>query len=131
MSKTPPTGNPVGRPTLYTEELLAKAKTYLSVYTRLIPSHQDLCLFLGVADATLYRWAEEKPEFKEILDEVKQTQFAKSMDGGLSGDMNPSIVKLLLGKHGYSDKLDNTSSDGSMSPTTVTRIELVAKEFDV
>ena len=128
---TKPTGLPEGRPTKYTPELLAKANKYLSVYTRLIPSHQDLALYLGIADATLYRWADEKPEFKEILSRVKQTQFAVAMDGGLSNDMNASIVKLLMGKHGLSDKMDNTSSDGSMSPTTVTRIELVAKEFDV
>jgi hypothetical protein len=128
---TKPTGRPEGRPTKYTPALLAKANSYLSTYTRMIPSHQDLCLHLGIADATLYRWAEEKPEFKDILAQVKQEQFAKSMDGGLSGDMNASIVKLLLGKHGYSDKVDSTSSDGSMSPTAVTRIELVAKEFDV
>jgi hypothetical protein len=128
---TKPTGLPEGRPTKYTPELLAKANEYLSVYTRLIPSHQDLALYLGIADATLYRWADEKPEFKEILSRVKQTQFAVAMDGGLSNDMNASIVKLLMGKHGLSDKMDNTSSDGSMSPTTVTRIELVAKEFDV
>jgi hypothetical protein len=128
---TPPTGLPEGRPTKYTPELLAKANEYLDVYIRLIPSHQDLALYLGIADATLYRWADEKPEFKEILSRVKQTQFAVAMDGGLSNDMNASIVKLLMGKHGLSDKMDTTSSDGSMSPTTVTRIELVAKEFDV
>ena len=126
---TKPTGLPEGRPTKYTPELLAKANEYLDVYTRLIPSHQDLALYLGIADATLYRWADEKPEFKDILSKVKQTQFAVAMDGGLSNDMNASIVKLLMGKHGLSDKMDNTSSDGSMSPTTVTRIELVAKEF--
>ena len=33
----------MARPTKYTPELLDKANTYLSTYTRLIPSHQDLC----------------------------------------------------------------------------------------
>ena len=119
----------MARPTKYTPELLAKANKYLSTYTRLIPSHQDMCLYLDISDATLYRWAEEKSEFKDILAKVKQTQFIVAMDGGLGGDMNANLVKLLMGKHGLSEKsvVDQTSSDGSMSAPTV--IQLVAKEF--
>jgi hypothetical protein len=119
----------MARPTKYTPELLVKANEYLDNYERLIPSHQDMCLYLDISDATLYRWAEEKAEFKDILAKVKQTQFVVSMDGGLGGEMNANLVKLLMGKHGYSDKVDTTSSDGSMSPKS--KIELVAKEFDV
>jgi len=52
-----------------------------------------------------------------------------AMDGGLGGDMNANLVKLLMGKHGLSDKVDTTSSDGSMSP--VTKIELVAYEGEL
>jgi len=119
----------MARPTKYTPELLAKANTYLSTYTRLIPSHQDLCIHLDISDATLYRWAEEKAEFKDILAKVKQMQFVVAMDGGLGGEMNANLVKLLMGKHGLSEKsvVDQTSSDGSMSAPTV--IQLVAKEF--
>lgn len=119
----------MARPTKYTPELLEKANTYLTTYTRLIPSHQDLCIHLDISDATLYRWAEEKDEFKDILAKVKQMQFVVAMDGGLGGDMNANLVKLLMGKHGLSEKsvVDQTSSDGSMSAPTV--IQLVAKEF--
>ena len=121
----------MARPTKYTPELLVKANEYLSTYTRLIPSHQDMCLYLDISDATLYRWAEEKAEFKDILAKVKQTQFVVSMDGGLGGEMNANLVKLLMGKHGLSEKstVDQISSDGSMAPKS--KIELVAKEFDV
>ena len=47
----------------------------------------------------------------------------------MSGEMNANLVKLLMGKHGLSDKsvVDQTSSDGTMSSPTV--IQLVAKEF--
>ena len=53
------------------------------------------------------------------------------MDGGLGGEMNANLVKLLMGKHGLSEKstVDQISSDGSMAPKS--KIELVAKEFDV
>ena len=47
------------------------------------------------------------------------------IDGGLNGDFNAPFAKMLMSKHGYSDKVeaDMKSSDGSMSPTV---IELIA-----
>jgi len=119
-----------GRPTKYTPELLSTANKYLDNYTRLIPSHQDLCLHLDISESTLYDWAQKHDEFSEILAKVKLTQFSVAMDGGLGGDMNANLVKLLMGKHGLSEKstVDQTSSDGSMSAPTV--IQLVAKGFD-
>jgi len=119
----------MARPTKYSDELLEKANGYLLQYTRLIPSNQDLCLHLNISESTLYDWAQKHEEFSDILARVKLTQFAVAMDGGLGGDMNANLVKLLMGKHGLSDKsvVDQTSSDGSMSAPTV--IQLVAKEF--
>jgi len=40
------------------------------------------------------------------------------VNGGLSGKFNPAITKMMMTKHGYSDKqeLAHTSPDGSMSP---------------
>ena len=119
----------MARPTKYSDELLEKANGYLLQYTRLIPSNQDLCLHLNISESTLYDWAQKHEEFSDILARVKLTQFAVAMDGGLGGDMNANLVKLLMGKHGLSEKsvVDQTSSDGSMSAPTV--IQLVAKEF--
>ena len=120
----------MARPTKYTPELLDKANTYLSTYTRLIPSHQDLRLSLDISESTLYDWAQKYDEFSDILAKVKLTQFTVAMDGGLGGEMNANLVKLLMGKHGLSEKstVDQISSDGSMAPKS--KIELVAKEFD-
>ena len=119
----------MARPTKYTPELLVKANEYLDnwIGRRLFPSHQDMCLQLGICESTLYDWGGKHPEFSDILAKVKLTQYVITMDGGLSGEMNANLVKLLMGKHGLSDKIDNTSSDGSMSSPTV--IQLVAKEF--
>ena len=119
----------MARPTKYSDELLEKANGYLLQYTRLIPSNQDLCLHLNISESTLYDWAQKHEEFSDILARVKLTQFAVAMDGGLGGDMNANLVKLLMGKHGLSEKsqVDQTSSDGSMTAPTV--IQLVAKEF--
>jgi len=121
----------MARPTKYTPELLDKADDYLNnwIGRRLFPSHQDMCLQLKISESTLYDWAGKHEEFSEILARVKLTQFVVTMDGGMSGEMNANLVKLLMGKHGLSDKsvVDQTSSDGSMSAPTV--IQLVAKEF--
>ena len=120
----------MARPTKYTPELLDKANTYLSTYSRLIPSHQDLCLQLDISESTLYDWAQKHDEFSEILARVKLTQFTVAMDGGLGGEMNANLVKLLMGKHGLSEKstVDQISSDGSIARKF--KIELIAKEFD-
>jgi hypothetical protein len=86
-----------------------------------------MCLQLDISESTLYDWGGKHPEFSDILAKVKLTQYVITMDGGLSGEMNANLVKLLMGKHGLSDKIDNISSDGTMSSPTV--IQLVAKEF--
>lgn len=119
----------MARPTKYTPELLAKAKKYLETYTTVIPSHIGLAFYLGIHNSTMYAWEKEKgkEEFSDILARIMQSQFIELTDKGLTGDFNAAITKLALGKHGYSDKVDQTSSDGSMTPPTV--INIVAKEM--
>ena len=119
----------MSRPTKYTPELLAKAKEYLESYSTAIPSHIGLAYYLNIANSTLYAWAKEdgKGQFSDILERIMQLQFIELTDKGLTGDFNSAITKLALGKHGYTDKVDTTSSDGSMTPPTT--INLVAKEF--
>lgn len=118
-----------GRPSKYTPQLLDKANKYLESYSTAIPSHIGLAYYLGISTSTMYDWAKEdsKQAFSDILDRIMQLQFIELTDKGLTGDFNAAITKLALGKHGYTDKVDNTSSDGSMSPKS--KIELVAKEF--
>ena len=57
------------------------------------------------------------------------------INGGLMGDFNASIAKVMMTKHGYSDKqeIDNTSSDGSMSPPqplTPDAAKAISKDLD-
>lgn len=119
----------MSRPTKYTPELLAKAKEYLESYSTAIPSHIGLAYYLGIANSTMYAWSKEKgkEEFSDMLDRIMQLQFIELSDKGLTGDFNAAITKLVLTKHNYTDKVDQTSSDGSMTPPTT--INLVAKEF--
>lgn len=119
-----------GRPTKYNADIQRIADEYLDNYTRVIPSVEDLSLHLDVAMSTIHKWAKEYPEFSGTLDRIKKEQMLKVMDGGLMGDFNAAISKLVLHNHGYSDKteVDNTSSDGSMAAGKPMKIELIAYE---
>ena len=119
----------MARPTKYTPELLALAHTYLETYTTTIPSHIGLAYLLNITNGTLYGWAKDpdKREFSNILERIMQLQYLELTSKGLDSTFNSAICKLVLGKHGLSDKVDSISSDKSMSP--VSKIELVAKEF--
>lgn len=122
----------VGRPTKYNVMMLNKAQHYLDNYKELgdvVPTLVGMALALDVATNTLYNWAEAKvsEEFLSVFTRVEQMQHRILVNQGLSGAFNPAITKMMLTKHGYSDKteIDHRSADSSMSPT---RIEIVAPE---
>lgn len=99
----------MARPTKYTPELLEKARDYIEnhlEYGDLVPSHAGLACELNITRGTLYEWQKnpEKKEFSDILDQCNRKQERMLLSGGLSGDMNSQITKLMLGKHGYSEK---------------------------
>lgn len=134
---------PAGRPTEYTPELLKKAKKYLAdckdeteqqviglsvkgteLYkNKLIvnlPSIEGLARYLNVHRDTLYEWEKEHEEFSDILEAVRAEQAERLINNGLSGDYNPTITKLMLTKHGYSDKTELTGKDGKdLMPTPI------------
>ena len=99
----------MGRPTKYTPELLEKAGQYLDNYKEggsVIPSHAGLALYLSIGKRTIYDWEgqEGKEEFSHILAKILHEQEQLLLNNGLNSTFNPTIVKLVLGKHGYSDK---------------------------
>lgn len=129
----------VGRPSVYSEEIVARSREYLEnckdEYGRLIkvkrqdgteleqfisdlvvklPSIAGLSVYLKIHRSTIYDWAkeEDKKEFSDILEEILAEQEKRLIENGLSGKYNSNIVKLALGKHGYSDKQELTGKDG-------------------
>lgn len=133
---------PAGRPSDYSEEILTKAREYLDScqdensrvvdmeneekgYQKYknklvvnLPSVAGLALYLGVARSTVYKWADEHEEFSDILEDILAEQEKRLIENGLSGDYNPQITKLVLGKHGYHDKQDvDQNIKGSLSLT--------------
>lgn len=122
--------NPVGRPSLLTPELKAKAVEYLNNFSEqgdVIPSTAGLACWLGISKASVYNYGEQDEEFLATLEAIQAKQESLTLNNGMTGVFNSTIAKLVLANHGYSDKLqqDNVSSDGSMSPKP-SIIELVA-----
>ena len=102
-------GNKGGRPTKYTPEIVQQALDYLEQYNtehgHAIPSAIGMSIVLKLDESTLYDWAkQEGNEFSKILPRCKKQQEFTLINGGLKSDLNSNIVKLVLGKHGYSDK---------------------------
>ncbi len=105
---------PGGRPTDYSPEVLEKAQDYLEnheKYGDLVPSVAGLADALGKHRDTMYDWAkqEDKKAFSYTLGLIDNRQHKKLLSGGLGGDMNPAIVKLMLHNHGYSDKAETST----------------------
>lgn len=116
--------NKVGRPSELAESL-EKAKEYLlggyKDVEEVVPSIAGLACFLGKSRSRVYEYAEQNAEFKDTLEGIKVLQESKLINGGLKGDFNPTIAKLMLSNHGYSEKheVDNTSSDGSVRSAVI------------
>ena len=100
-----------GRPTKYNQDMLEQSIEYLDNYTdhdHIIPSVVGLADVLNVTTKTLYNWSDQEgnEEFLHILKRINDKQHLKLINGGLNGALNPAITKLVLGKHGYHDKVD-------------------------
>lgn len=114
----------LGRPTEYSDEKLALGQAYLDGGWEeegdSVPQVIGLAMAMGVGKTTIYEWAKDdgKKAFRDILTRVQQLQERKLINGGLDSSFNPAVTKMLLVKHGYSDKVEqsHTSPDGSMSP---------------
>ena len=99
-----------GQPTKCTPELLKKTRDYIDNYEEygdLVPSVAGLSVELGISRESAHKWKREPetyPEFSYMLTEMLAIQERKLLSGGLGGNMNSNITKLMLCKHGYSDK---------------------------
>jgi len=127
---------PTGRPTKYTPALLGKAREYVTTYedyNHAFPSDIGLADVLGISTSTLYDWAqqESKKEFSDILGKINSSQQLVAWNKGLKGEYNANLVKLLLGKHGYHDKQDNSLSGPDGGPIEhYHEIELTSPDLD-
>ena len=120
--------NPVGRPSLYNEQMQAKADDYKFRYSEqgdVVPSRAGLCCWLGISRSTSYDWEKAHVQFMHTLEAISVLQENIALNKSLTGDFNATISKLLLANHGYSDaqKVDHTTKGESLQPQV---IEIVA-----
>lgn len=122
----------MARPTVYTTELLQKARKYAEGGWRengeVVPTLAGLAVAIGVTKETCRVWKKDpqKVEFSAFCSSIQQQQEMELVNRGLVGDFAAPITKMMMTKHGYSDRIeqDHQSSDGTMSPPS--RIEIVA-----
>jgi|APSaa5957512535_1039671.scaffolds.fasta_scaffold273654_2 hypothetical protein len=107
---------PAGRPTDCTSETTELAWTYIGLddktnyasHNHVVPSIVGLCRVLNIARSTLYEWSENTDtQFPDIFSEIKAAQLFELTNKGLAGDTNSVITKLMLTKHGYTDKTES------------------------
>lgn len=114
-----------GRPSAYNKEVLEIANAYIdnfnTEYGHAIPSVVGLAKILRKSRECLYNWArdEEKKEFSDILENINTSQEFELINGGLTNELNSNITKLVLGKHGYSDKQDQQITGAIETNSTI------------
>lgn len=96
-----------GRPTDYSQDKLNAAIDYLKNFKEIhgdaIPTVAGLACVLGVAKSTVYLWKGLHQEFSDALDRIAAVQERHAVNGGITGEFNATITKLILHNHGYSD----------------------------
>lgn len=110
-----------GRPSKYSDELCRKGRLYVeggyADCGDAIPQIAGLAIELGISRETVYEWASDpsKAEFSDIVANCMSAQERKLVNGSLLGTMNPTISKLLLVKHGHSERIQQelTGADGA------------------
>lgn len=95
--------NNKGRPSILTDEMVMKAKSYL-VPSYDLPTIEGLALELDISRDTLYDWEKKNEDFSYILSKLRLMQANKLIQKGVKGEYNAAIVKMMLTKHGYVEK---------------------------
>lgn len=121
-----------GRPKIITEAMVDRAEWYFSEGWRecgdAVPTVAGCSIEIGVNRDTCYDWERKGSDpdcecpltvrFSDILTRGRSIQERNLINGGLSQVFNPAVTKMMLTKHGYSDKVeqDNTHSGPNGGP---------------
>lgn len=91
-----------------------------------VPTVAGLASVIGTTRKTIYEWIkhEENADFRDILEELLQKQERVLVRNGLLNAFNAPITKMMLTKHGYSDKIESEVSGPGGGPI-VQKIERV------
>lgn len=99
---------PLGRPNKL-EQTLERAKAYLKggylEKEEVIPTLAGLAIYAQISRSTLYEYKKISEEFSDTLEAILALQEIKLINKGLLGEFNPTLAKLMLANHGYSDTI--------------------------
>jgi len=76
----------------------------LSDVSHIVPNIAGLAAYLGVGKPTIKAWCEQDEDIATLIEGMQAKQEAMLIAGGLTEKFNAPIVKLMLGKHGYSSQ---------------------------
>lgn len=100
--------NKAGRKTILDDEMFDKAENYVLVRGAYsddrLPSIEGLAYELNVSRESMYEWEKNNERFSYILERLRQIQATKLIDKGLNKRYDSPLTKMMLTKHGYSDK---------------------------
>lgn len=80
-----------------------------------LPTIEGLARYLNIARSTLYLWQKEDGEFSDIIEDLQVEQVDRLINMGLQGAYNPTIAKVLLSKHNYTEKQEIGGPDGQVA----------------
>ena len=104
------------------------------VYKRVkIPTVEGLAIHLGVSRSTIYEWIDDidsslRQEFSDTVERLKAIQAERLISNGLEGIYTPTITKLLLHAHGYTERTQIDLS-GEMKVERLKDIEDTTREI--
>jgi len=90
-----------------------------------VPTVAGLAVSIGCARETVHAWAREHEEFSHIVKALMAKQEKMLTNGGIIGEYNASITKLLLTKHGYSDKTEQEITGAGGGPLQIQEVQRV------
>jgi hypothetical protein len=97
----------VGRPSKYTEEMLARAQGYFCECKKSgkTPFVEEIALELDVSDDTIVEWSKANEEFSATMRKLKLLQKLRLKQGALYRQYQPTTaIFLLKANHGLSEK---------------------------
>ena len=120
-----------------TDKHITMARHYLRYhatkkYGDVVPSQVGLACALSVNRSSLTNCqlfppkakdstpgAKLKRALRSIMEQIQVRQHKLLLTGGLGGTMNSNIVKLMLGKHGYSEKKEQQITGKDAGPVII------------
>jgi uncharacterized Zn finger protein len=136
MKKKDKNGGTSGRPTDYSQEVIAKVDEYLETIATKekghLPTVEGFALYLEVERKTLYNWVAAHPEFKEARDKIMRYQLVRLIDDGIymGKAVNAPIIKMMLvNNHNMKDEISNKLSGEITNKFNAKQIARIAERI--